>query len=156
MGKRPQDAAWSVFRLVSSGEWVCASFSVCTGQRIPFVLTHGRPRPAPGTSGREKVLADTGRSLAGVHRLLSPVGPWTDTPKRSLITLKALSYNPTGSIMTAAAASLPEQLGGTWNWHYRSCWLRDATMTLMARLSTSIGPQECRMEQFSLPRTRED
>jgi GH15 family glucan-1,4-alpha-glucosidase len=60
------------------------------------------------------------------------IGDWTEEVKRSLITLKALTYLPTGGIVAAATTSLPECLGGVRNWDYRHCWLRDATFTLLA------------------------
>ena len=59
------------------------------------------------------------------------VGPWTQIVKRSLVTLKALTYAPTGGMVAAVTTSLPEHLGGARNWDYRLCWLRDATFTLL-------------------------
>lgn len=109
------------------------SFSVSAGERIPFVLTYGPSNgPRPAHQDVEAVLADTEAYWRDFAARCPPVGAWTDAVKRSLITLKALTYAPTGGIVAAATTSLPEQLGGTRNWDYRYCWLRDATMTLMA------------------------
>ena len=109
------------------------AFTVSAGERVPFILTY-----APSNSRRpphqevDAALASTEAFWRDFSSRCPPVGPWTHTVKRSLITLKALTYMPTGGIVAAATTSLPEQLGGTRNWDYRFCWLRDATMTLQA------------------------
>ena len=68
---------------------------------------------------------------------LQPQGEWPDAVRRSLLTLKGLAHWETGGIVAAATTSLPEHLGGTRNWDYRYCWLRDATFTLL-RCSTRV------------------
>ena len=108
-------------------------FAVEAGESIPFVLSYGpsfqSPRPAIDP------LEALARTEAFWHRWSDrcpEVGPWTEAVKRSLITLKALTYAPTGGIVAAATTSLPERIGGVRNWDYRYCWLRDATFTLLA------------------------
>jgi GH15 family glucan-1,4-alpha-glucosidase len=109
------------------------SFSVAAGERVPFVLTYGPSNgPRPAHQDVEAVLADTEAFWRDFAARCPNVDGWTDAVKRSLITLKALTFAPTGGIVAAATTSLPEQIGGTRNWDYRYCWLRDATMTLMA------------------------
>ncbi len=110
-----------------------AEFTVEEGQRVPFVLTHGPshlapPAPIDASHALETTEAYW-REWAGRCKY---DGPYADAVLRSLLTLKALTYAPTGGIAAAATTSLPEQLGGARNWDYRFCWLRDATITLLA------------------------
>ena len=114
-----------------------ATFVVTEGQRIPFVLgwypSHtAPPRPVDGYYGVE----DTARWWSDWTALgTCSEGPWRDAIARSAITLKALTFAPTGGIVAAVTTSLPETLGGGRNWDYRYCWLRDATLTLTSLMA---------------------
>lgn len=110
-----------------------ATFRVEAGQRLPFVFTwHPSHEPMPPQIHCETQLAETEAMWTEWVRRCSHQGPWRDAVVRSLITLKALTYAPTGGIVAAPTTSLPEDLGGVRNWDYRFCWLRDATMTIDA------------------------
>ena len=112
-------------------------FAVSAGQRVPFVLTYVPSHlPLPEPVDANDALQSTEefwRSWASACR--SPE-QHAEIVTRSLITLKALTYAPTGGIVAAPTTSLPEQLGGPRNWDYRFCWLRDATLTLLALMNT--------------------
>ncbi len=113
---------------------VC-DFDVRAGDRVPFVLGwHPSHVTAPPPLDAEVALDAAEAWWNQWAEQCSYVGPWRDAVLRSLITLKALTYSPTGGIVAAATTSLPEWLGGVRNWDYRYCWLRDATFTLYALL----------------------
>jgi len=114
-----------------------STFTVEKGERVPFVLTwfpsHGDLPPAIDP---EEAFTDTDefwREWVGACKADIP-DEWRGVLIRSLITLKALIYEPTGGIVAAPTTSLPEWIGGVRNWDYRYCWLRDATLTLLALL----------------------
>ena len=108
-------------------------FTVAAGETVPFVMTYGPSHlPPPNPLDPDDALSNDRRILDRLGEEVPPGGPWSDTVVRSMITLKALTFAPTGSIVAAPTTSLPEQLGGTRNWDYRFCWLRDATFTLLA------------------------
>jgi len=109
------------------------SFSVSAGEQQSFTLTWNPSHvPRPVARSIRAALEDTEGFWKSFASTCSHVGVWKPLVKRSLITLKALTYMPTGGIVAAATTSLPEQLGGPRNWDYRYCWLRDATLTLLA------------------------
>ena len=108
-------------------------FAIEAGQSIPFVLSHGpsfQSHP-PQVDGFD-ALQRTEAFWREWSDRCPEVGPWTEAVKRSLITLKGLTFAPTGGIVAAATTSLPELIEGVRNWDYRYCWLRDATFTLLA------------------------
>jgi GH15 family glucan-1,4-alpha-glucosidase len=112
-----------------------SQFSVSEGERIPFVLTwHPSHRPAPPDVSPENALIDTERWWREWCDTSPYEGEWGEAVSRSLITLKALTYEPSGGIVAAPTTSLPEDPGGSRNWDYRFVWLRDATFTLQALL----------------------
>ncbi len=114
-----------------------ATFLVRPGDRIPFVLTW-QPSWQEHVSqvDAETALEATTKFWSSWSAACSYHGPYRDAVMRSLITLKALTYAPTGGIVAAPTTSLPEDIGGVRNWDYRYCWLRDATITLEALLRT--------------------
>ncbi|HEV7252699.1 MAG TPA: glycoside hydrolase family 15 protein [Mesorhizobium sp.] len=112
------------------------AFTVAAGETVPFVLTYNPSHlPFPRRIDPQAALIETeafwrdwaGRSLEA--------GEWSQMAQRSLITLKALTYAPTGGVVAAPTTSLPEEIGGTRNWDYRYCWLRDATLMLLAMMN---------------------
>ena len=110
-----------------------AEFDVREGERVPFVLTwYPSHHPPPERVDPEQALADTESFWQEWVTDCTHVGRFREPLVRSLVTLKALTYAPTGGIVAAATTSLPEALGGVRNWDYRYCWLRDATLTLLA------------------------
>ncbi|HUC37637.1 MAG TPA: glycoside hydrolase family 15 protein [Acidimicrobiales bacterium] len=108
-----------------------AEFTVTEGQKENFELAwYPSHEEAPRPSNAPFAVEDTEMYWRDWAAACSFEGEWRDAVVRSLITLKALTYQPTGGIVAAATTSLPETLGGGRNWDYRYCWLRDATLTL--------------------------
>jgi GH15 family glucan-1,4-alpha-glucosidase len=114
-----------------------AEFEVGAGQTVPFVLTYGPSYlPLPQPIEPELALKETSDFWTDWCSHCTYQGEHRDLVMRSLITLKALTYGPTGGIVAAPTTSLPEKLGGARNWDYRFCWLRDATFTLLALMNS--------------------
>ncbi|HEX3810092.1 MAG TPA: glycoside hydrolase family 15 protein [Rhizomicrobium sp.] len=110
-----------------------ATFTVKKGETIPFVMSFGRSyKDAPPPLDTETALGETEEFWKNWSALCTAKGRWAKAIRRSLATLKGLTYSPTGGMVAAPTTSLPEQIGGPRNWDYRYCWLRDATFTLLA------------------------
>jgi GH15 family glucan-1,4-alpha-glucosidase len=113
-----------------------AEFTVSAGQRIPFTLTYHRSHePPPRSLDPEQALVETKSWWENWTKKCTYKGDYRDLVLRSLITLKAMTYAPSGGIIAATTTSLPERLSGVRNWDYRYCWLRDATLTLLSLLN---------------------
>ena len=116
-----------------------ADFALKKGQSMSFVLAYGDSfRPVPMSIDTQIALDETERFWTNWAATSKLKGKWRNTVMRSLLTLKGLSYAPTGGIVAAVTTSLPEKIGGTRNWDYRYCWLRDATFTLLAFLNAGF------------------
>ncbi|WP_406098298.1 glycoside hydrolase family 15 protein [Streptomyces sp. NBC_01013] len=114
----------------------CSSFSVSAGEQVAFVLTwHPSHSPRPDLVDPYEALENTLSDWAEWSARCKYEGPYREAVIRSLITLKALTFGPTGGIVAAPTTSLPEDIGGVRNWDYRFCWLRDSTLTLGALTS---------------------
>ena len=139
VGTAGPDSVWlrSDVALTATNGTLTGDFVVSAGQRLSFAFGH-----LP-SSQLELPTVDAAGNLAATERYwlqwmskCTYSGPWADAVKRSLIILKALTFAPTGGIVAAATTSLPEQIGGSRNWDYRFCWLRDAAFTVRAFLAT--------------------
>ena len=110
-------------------------FNVKAGKSVAFALSYGASfEDPPKAIDPFACLKRTEKFWRQWSDRCPDVGPWTEAVKRSVITLKALTYAPTGGIVAAATTSLPEEIGGVRNWDYRCCWLRNATFTILALL----------------------
>jgi GH15 family glucan-1,4-alpha-glucosidase len=119
-----------------------SDFVVDEGERVPFDLTWFPSHQPPARElNPEVALEQTEAWWTAWAARCTVRGPWRDPVMRSLITLKALTYRPSGAIVAAPTTSLPEALGGVRNWDYRYCWLRDATFTLLALLNAGYSEE---------------
>ena len=126
-----------------------AEFTVSEGQRVPFVLSwHPSHEPAPAAIDAEETISQTERWWKEWSSHCTYDGLWKEAVLRSLITLKALTYAPTGGIVAAPTTSLPEQIGGVRNWDYRYCWVRDATFTLYALMQAGYTDEACAWREW--------
>ena len=119
-----------------------ATFEVNEGERLPFILTYCPSHfKDPQPIDAERALAQCEAFWRQWCERCSVHGEWSDLVKRSLMTLKALTYAPTGGMVAAPTTSLPEFIGGVRNWDYRYCWLRDATLTLLALMNGGFNEE---------------
>ncbi len=147
------DAVWLASDVAHVGRDFASygDFTVGAGQRETFTLTWNpsylhRPYPVDP----EAALVATERFWQGWADRCTYEGPYRDAVLRSLLTLKALTYAPTGGIIAAATTSLPEEIGGQRNWDYRYCWLRDATFTLQALVKTGYTEEAMAWREWLL------
>ncbi|TAK87122.1 MAG: glycoside hydrolase family 15 protein [Betaproteobacteria bacterium] len=129
----------SPVRLEGEDLTTVARFEVGAGDSVAFELEHApsHQEVPPGIDCRA-ALARTENYWKRWCEKLKVAGEWGEAVCRSLITLKALTYEPTGGVLAAATTSLPEQIGSVRNWDYRYCWLRDATLTLLALMNAGF------------------
>ncbi|WP_035805092.1 glycoside hydrolase family 15 protein [Kitasatospora mediocidica] len=128
-----------------------SEFTVRAGEQVPFVLTW-QPSHRSGTrrTDPQRALRETTEGWQRWAAGCRYRGEWHSAVLRSLITLKALAYAPTGGIVAAPTAGLPEELGGVRNWDYRYCWLRDSSMTLSALLRGGFREEAAAWRQWLL------
>jgi GH15 family glucan-1,4-alpha-glucosidase len=133
------------------GQTSAADFTIAAGERVPFVLgwfPSSNPRPVPDDAG--ELVEHTTTTWERWTERCDYAGEWREPVLRSLLTLEALTYEPTGGIVAAPTTSLPETLGGTRNWDYRYCWVRDATLTLEAFMIGGYQSEALRWREWLL------
>jgi GH15 family glucan-1,4-alpha-glucosidase len=126
-----------------------AEFVVSRGDEVPFSFTwsptHGS---LPEESDWRKSLGETEKWWRDWVEGCTYHGEWRDAVVRSLITLKSLTYPPTGAMVAAPTTSLPERIGGKRNWDYRFCWIRDATFTVYALITGGYHAEACAWREW--------
>jgi len=128
-----------------------AEFEIKEGQSVAFAVRwHPSHRHPGGHIDVRKEIAETERWWKDWSSQSQCRNEWQEATQRSLITLKALTYAPTGGIVAAATTSLPEKPGGVRNWDYRYCWLRDATFTLFSFLNAGYREEACAWKDWLL------
>jgi GH15 family glucan-1,4-alpha-glucosidase len=136
-------------RMEGKGLRTVGNFSVTAGKTVHFVMEYGSSsEPVPSGVNWEKCLRQTDEMWTRWTSKLKYRGRWATALKRSLITVKALTYAPTGGIVAAPTTSLPEQPGGPLNWDYRFCWVRDATFTLLALIHAGYHTEAQRWKEW--------
>ncbi|MDX6523213.1 MAG: hypothetical protein QOI17_726, partial [Gaiellales bacterium] len=126
-------------------------FTLKSGERVPFVLTwFPSHEPQPRSIDAEAALTETEEYWLSWARGGHHLGDYHDEVRQSLLVLKALTHGPTGGIVAAPTTSLPERVGGVRNWDYRYCWLRDATLTLVAMLRAGLSDEAKAWERWLL------
>ena len=128
-----------------------AEFTVNEGDRVWFTLTYGEsfvddPEPIDA----KQALEDTDRFWNEWIARKTYEGRYAEVVERSLITLKAMTFRPTGGLVAAMTTSLPEAIGGPRNWDYRYCWLRDTTFTLLAMTTAGYFEEACAWQDWLL------
>ena len=119
--------------VVGEGLATISEFAVDEGQTVDFVLTYGASHlPLPAPVDVDEALAETEAFWHDWVSRCTVEGEWREPVRRSLITLKALTYRPTGGIVAAVTTSLPERIGGERNWDYRFCWVTSVNMVEIA------------------------
>lgn len=133
---------------VSDGD-ATSVFTVAPGERVSFVLAyHPSHLARPRAVDADEALTATEEFWQDWIADCTYDGAWQPAVRRALLTLKALTYAPTGGIVAAATTSLPEHLGGVRNWDYRYCWLRDATLTLQSLLHSGFTTEAVRWREW--------
>ena len=128
-----------------------AEFSVAEGESVAFTLTYGSSlEKVPQAVDVDRALEATSHFWAGWIGKSAYKGEYPEMVERSLMTLKALAYRPTGGIVAAATTSLPEDLGGERNWDYRFCWLRDTAFTLLVLLHAGFHEEAAAWRRWLL------
>ncbi|MFJ5214741.1 glycoside hydrolase family 15 protein [Streptomyces sp. NPDC088354] len=149
------DSVWlrsePLVRMYGKDFATCADFTVAQGERIALTLTwHPSHERRPRAIDPYEALRQSVRDWETWSAQCCYDGPWRDAVLRSLITLKALTYAPSGGIVAAATTSLPEEIRGVRNWDYRFCWLRDATLTLNVLVATGYLKEAYRWRDWLL------